>query len=117
MVTRLLRIPAAVLVVALAVLSWMPAIDMARTGMSGRLEHLLAYAATTVAVGLGFRSRPRQQVQCALLILYAAILEAGQLYAPGRNATFTDFAFSTTGVLLGGVGLALARRRFGFIPK
>lgn len=117
MVAGLLRIPAVFLVVALAVLSWMPAIEMTRTGMSGRLEHLLAYAATTIAVGLGFPRRPRPQVQCGLLILYAALMEAGQLYAPGRNASFTDFAFSTAGVLLGGLALALARRRFGFIPK
>lgn len=115
MVARLLRFPAVFLVVALAVLSWMPATEMTRTGMSGRLEHLLAYAATTIAVGLGFHSRLRPPIQWGLLILYAALLEAGQLYAPGRNASFTDFAFSTAGVLLGGLGLALARRRFSFI--
>jgi VanZ family protein len=43
-------------------------------------------------------------------MLYAGALECGQLYAPGRQATFHDFAFSAAGVLLGSALVRLARR-------
>jgi VanZ family protein len=48
-------------------------------------------------------------VQCLLLIGYAAILEAGQLYATGRQASIQDFAFSSSGVLIGAMLAWIAR--------
>jgi VanZ family protein len=48
-------------------------------------------------------------VQCLLLIGYAAILEAGQFYAIGRQASLQDFAFSSSGVLIGTTVVWMAR--------
>jgi VanZ family protein len=48
---------------------------------------------------------------CALLIMYAAILEVGQLYSPGRHASVQDLAFSSAGVVTGGLFLWMARSR------
>ena len=62
-------------------------------------------------MGLAFQKGPRLTVQCVLLIMYAAVLEAGQLYSPGRHASIQDFAFSAAGVLVGGLFLSLARTR------
>ena len=47
----------------------------------------------------------------ALLIIYAAILEAGQLYSPGRHASFLDLAFSSGGVVVAGLILWMVRSR------
>ena len=66
-------------------------------------EHFIAYLGTAIILGLTFRKRPRLAVQCCLLIVYAAILEAGQLYSPGRHASFQDLAFSSAGVVFGGL--------------
>jgi VanZ family protein len=43
--------------------------------------------------------------------MFAAILEAGQLYSPGRHASFQDLAFSSAGVVIGGLVLSMARSR------
>ena len=80
--------------------------------MAGQLEHLIAYAGTTTVVGLAFHRRLPLRVQCGLLILFAGILEIGQLYAPGRQASVVDFAFSAAGTILGGIAIALALRIF-----
>jgi VanZ family protein len=95
--------------VALAALAWLPAQVMTRTSLGGHAEHLIAYLATTMVMGLAFKRRPRPAVQCVLLIAYAAILEAGQIYAPGRHASLQDLAFSSAGVVLGGLLLWMWR--------
>ena len=95
--------------VALAALAWLPANLMARTTLGGHAEHLLAYFGTAIVMGLAIRTTPLLVMQCFLLIGYAAILEAGQLYAIGRHASFQDFAFSSTGVLMGTALVWIAR--------
>jgi VanZ family protein len=97
--------------VVLATLAWLPAQAMTRTSLGGHAEHLIAYLATTIVMGLALKKGPSPAVQCLLLIAYAAILEAGQIYAPGRHASFGDLAFSSTGVLLGGLLLWMWRSR------
>ena len=98
-------------IIALVILAWLPAEDMTRTILGGRAEHLIAYLGTTLVMGLAFQRRPWVGVQCALLIAYAAVLEVGQLYVPGRRASVDDFAFSTAGVVVGGLLLRIARSR------
>jgi VanZ family protein len=97
--------------IALAVLSWLPAVVMTRSTLGGHAEHFIAYLGITTVMGLAFQRRPRLAIQCALLIACAAILEMGQLYSPGRHASFQDFAFSSSGVLVGGLLLWLGRAR------
>ena len=82
---------------------------MTRTALGGHAEHLIAYVATMIVIGLALPSRPRLAVQAVLLIGYAAILEVGQLHVPGRHASFDDFGFSATGVAIGGLCLWIAR--------
>jgi VanZ family protein len=98
-------------ITALAMLAWLPAHAMTRTTLGGHAEHLIAYVATTIVMGLAFSGSPRLAVQGVLLIGYAAILEVGQLHAAGRHASFDDFAFSAAGVAIGGVCLWIARAR------
>lgn len=83
---------------------------MTRTPLGGHAEHLVAYVATALVFGLTSRTTAQLAAQCLLLMGYAAVLESGQLYAPGRQACLQDFGFSATGVILGGVAVWFARR-------
>jgi hypothetical protein len=80
-------------VIALAILAWMPAKAMTRTILGAHAEHFIAYLGTAVVMGLAYRKRPLLAVQCTLLIMYAAFLEAGQVYSPDRHPSFEDLAF------------------------
>ena len=82
---------------------------MTRTTLGGHAEHLIAYLSTAMVMGLANRTTPWLIAQSVLLIGYAAILEAGQLYAIGRQASFQDFAFSSGGVLIGAALVWIAR--------
>jgi VanZ family protein len=116
---QLAKIPLSVLlrtafsgcIIALATLAWLPEKVMTRTILGGHVEHFIAYLGTATIMGLTFRKSPRLAVQCVLLIMYAAILEAGQLYSPGRHASLQDLASSSAGVLTGGLIMWLARSR------
>jgi VanZ family protein len=96
-------------IIALATLAWLPANVMTRTTLGGHAEHFIAYLGTAISMGLTFQKSPRLAVQCALLIMYAAILEAGQLFSPGRHASFQDLAFSSAGAIIGALFLWMAR--------
>jgi VanZ family protein len=93
----------------LVALSWLPTSAMVRTGISGRLEHAVAYFGTAIVMALAYRQAPRLPVQFALLVALAAVLEVGQLYAPGRSSSFLDFAASSTGVAVGALLMRAAR--------
>ena len=82
---------------------------MTRTTLGGHAEHLIAYLGTAMVMGLANRTTPWLIAQSLLLIGYAAILEAGQLYAIGRQASFQDFAFSSGGVLIGAALVWISR--------
>ena len=84
--------------VALAVLSLFPPQAMIRTGLGAKLEHLVAYAGTALAVGLAYGGSLRLFV---LLALYGGLLEFLQRFSPGRVSHVVDFAFSSAGVLIG----------------
>ncbi|MBV8186214.1 MAG: VanZ family protein [Alphaproteobacteria bacterium] len=108
-----LRVAFIFCIVALCVLAWLPGDELMRTplGMGrsslshlvGHAEHVLAYLGTTIVMGLALRGRVRLGVQCILLASYAAILEVGQIYSPGRHASVADLAFSAVGIAFGGL--------------
>ena len=106
-----LRAAFIVCMIALATLAWLPEKVMTRTILGGHAEHFVAYLGTSILTGLAFQKSPRLTVQCVLLIMYAAVLEVGQLYSPGRHASLQDFAFSAGGVVIGGLFLSIARPR------
>ena len=83
---------------------------MTRTSLGGHAEHFIAWLGTAMIFGLASRTPLPLAAQCLLLMGYAALLECGQLFAPGRHASWHDFAFSVGGVLLGGVAVWMARR-------
>ena len=96
-------------ITALAALAWLPAGTVTRTALGGHAEHFVAWLGTAIVMGLTCQGRPRPAAQAFLLIVYAAVLEVGQLQASGRHASLHDFAFSAAGVAAGILGLLLVR--------
>ena len=89
-----------VCVAILVLLSWLPAREMARTGLSGRIEHFIAYAGTTIAFAVAAGGGGRPWLRAGLLLALAGVLEVGQLWAPGRNASIWDWLAGGTGVVV-----------------
>jgi VanZ family protein len=98
-----LRVAAWACVVLLAVLSWVPADEMVRTGVDGRIEHVVAYMGTMLFVGAAYALRLGLLRLMAMLIGYAGILELGQNFSPGRLSSVLDFAASSFGVIVGAI--------------
>jgi VanZ family protein len=88
-------------IVLLAVLSLLPAEDVVRTGLSGRLEHFIAYAGSaTVSMG-GYGDRYGRMGVIGFYWVYAGILEYLQQFSPGRHVSIWDFAASALGAVCG----------------
>ena len=98
-------------VVLLAVLSLLPAQQMARTGLPGRLEHFIAYAGSAAVAMAGYgASRGSMQIIGGFWV-YAGVLEYLQRFSPGRHPSLGDFAASALGALCGSIVITLFRRR------
>jgi VanZ family protein len=97
-------------VILLAVHSLLPAQDMVRTGISGQLEHIVAYAgsASIAIVGYGRRGAVRT---IGLFWIYAGVLEYLQHFSPGRHPSVADFAASALGAFVGGLAASFLVRR------
>jgi len=96
--------------VLLAILSWLPGEEMLRTGFNGRIEHVIAYLGTSAAVSLPYALRIGQFRLIGMLVCYAGVLELGQNFSPGRNASALDFLASSLGVVAGAVAFRVACR-------
>jgi VanZ family protein len=91
--------------VAFAVLSLVPRPLRPHTGLPGSLEHMAAYAIVGALLTVCYHKRSQPFIVAVALSLYAAILEIAQIWVPGRDPKFIDFAASSAGAL---IGLALA---------
>jgi VanZ family protein len=108
---------------AIAVLSLVPGEARPHTGMPGQAEHFLAYFLTALVLGI----RVGTSVYCIpttlALCAYAGAMEILQIWIPGRNAQFIDFAASSFGAFSGSLVCILTlcflhwskRRRLGDI--
>jgi VanZ family protein len=100
-VHRFLRLAAPSCLILLVILSWLPADEMVRTGADGRIEHFIAYIGTTIVVLAAYTPRLHPRTLAVILIGYAAVLELGQHFSPGRYPSLLDFAASSLGVMAG----------------
>ena len=107
---RFFRLAAPGSLVLLAILSWLPADKMIRTGMDGRIEHFIAYISTTILVLAAYSLRLRPGNLTAMLIGYAGILELGQHFSPGRHPSLFDFVASSLGITAGAALFQLAHQ-------
>jgi len=102
------RIAAWCCIQAIGILSLLPAVEVApmRTSLGGHVEHLLTYTAAGFITAVAYLDQSRLKI-AAWLVLYAAVLEFLQRYAPGRLSRLEDLAFSTAGIVLGVTGFHL----------
>ena len=100
---RLFRVAAWLLLLAIVVLSVVPADFRPVTPAPHNVEHLVIFFLTGLAFGLGYASRPFLQV--LELVAFSAAIELLQLYIPGRHARLSDFLVNAVSVALG-IGLA-----------
>lgn len=109
--SRWLRIAAMLVLAGIAVAALYPAANgLPRTRLPGPVEHFLAYAAAAAIATFAFRRLVRPPVLAAAMIVYAALLEIAQRWAPGRSAELIDFVGSAAGVVLGVTFCAAALR-------
>jgi VanZ family protein len=86
---------------ALLAAAWLPASIMVRTQiLPGQAEHALAYFVTGICLTLLLQGQKSPPFIAVCISAYAAVLEVGQIFVPGRHAALTDFVAST----VGGVG-------------
>jgi VanZ family protein len=111
-VTKSLRVLTWCCVLVLAVLSLLPAQDIVRTGLPGRVEHFIAYTGSAAIAMAGYgATRAATQIIGGFWV-YAGILEYLQHFSPGRHPAIGDFAASALGALCGGLVIAVVRRRW-----
>ena len=103
-------------VILLAVLSLLPAQEMVRTGLPGRLEHFVAYAGSGAVAMAGYGASRRGVQIIGGFWVYAGILEYLQRFSAGRHPSIADFAGSAFGALCGGLAIALLWRRLPGLP-
>jgi hypothetical protein len=83
------------------ILSLLPGGERPHTGLSGKLEHIIAYAGTGVFAAIGYQlARQRLAFWLAMVIL-SFMLELLQQYVPGRGPSIYDALSSSSGLTIG----------------
>jgi VanZ family protein len=98
--TRLFRLAGVTGVFLIIALSLIPRPYRPHTGAPGGLEHFFAYAATALALALGWRSLAHVML-IAVGLLVLGGLELVQLFVPGRSSDLVDALVSGLGGLCG----------------
>jgi VanZ family protein len=99
---RLFQFAAWLLILAIVVLSVIPAENRPVTPAPHDFEHAAIFLALGLAFGLGYR---RHLIQMLGLIAFSAAVELIQLGIPGRHARLSDFVVDALSVSIG-VGFA-----------
>jgi len=87
------------LCLAIVILTFVPPSFRPVTSAPHVLEHLTIFLMTGVAFGVGYPNR--QFVYAIVFAIFAAVLEIGQIWDPGRHARLRDFVVNVFGVWLG----------------
>ena len=109
-VQRFFRVVAWLLVLTIVMLSLGPASTRPVTGAGHDFEHLLIFAATGGAFGLGY---PRRIWLLPLALLaFSGAIELAQMIVPGRHARLSDFLTDAAASWVGiGLSFVLVRLR------
>jgi VanZ family protein len=108
------RVGAALALLAIGILSLVPGEDRPHTDAPGGLEHAAAYFFAGFLLGLACRRRFSAIRVVLVITAYGALLELAQLWVPGRNGQLSDVVADFAGASIGAaVAVLLARR----IPK
>ena len=110
--SKIARIAAWSLAAAIVILSLVPPAQRPETSAPHNLEHVIIYAATGFAFGLGYERR--HYLLAVLLVLFSSAIEIAQLFVPGRHARLSDVIIDAVAACVGLVMsslLSLARAR------
>ena len=105
---RLFQVAGWACVIAIAVLSLVAPSLRPVTVLPHDLEHAAIFAITGFTLGLGYPNRA--QVQMFAMIVFAAVIELAQIYAPGRHARMIDFVVDALAACLGVAFAAILMR-------
>jgi VanZ family protein len=105
---RLFQLAGWACVIAIATLSLVAPSLRPVTALPHDLEHAAIFAITGFMLGLGYPNRT--QFQMSALIVFAAVIELAQLYAPGRHARVIDFAVDALAACAGVAFAAILTR-------
>ena len=108
------RVIAWSLLIAIVVMTVVPASLRVVTGTPHNVEHALVFLVTGIAFGLGYELRIT--VICAAAIVFCAALELLQLAVPGRHARLSDFLIDS-GAASFGIAIPWVARRLGEGPR
>ena len=97
-IQRISRIAAWLLVLAIVILSIVPAEDRPVTPLPHDLEHLGIFILTGVAFGIGYG---RYLFPAVAAIAFSGAIELIQLYIPDRHARLSDFIVDALGISCG----------------
>ena len=93
------RIAAWSLAAAIVVLSLVPPALRPETIAPHGLEHLIIYAATGFAFGLGYKRR--HYLLAVLLVIFSSAIEIAQLFVPGRHSRLSDLIIDAGAACIG----------------
>ena len=117
MLIWLVRLAAVGCLIALPLLSLLPADQIERTPAGKNFEHFTAYFGTALLLTLGIAA-PRRRIYAALaLVALAGVLEVAQGFTQTRSSELAQFLGGSAGVgaglLAGTLGRAMLRWIFG----
>jgi VanZ family protein len=98
-------------IVAVVILSLLPGKDIPPTGVSDKIEHVVAYALLGLAGGLAFPTRRSAIALLVLLPLLGIVLEFAQLLVPDRSAEAADALADLIGTALTLIPILYVRLR------
>jgi VanZ family protein len=101
------RIAAWSLAATILVLSLVPSDLRPETGLPHKLEHLLIFAATGAAFGLGYEVK--RGLLVIQLVIFAGAVEIAQLFVPGRHARLSDFLVDAVAICAGSIAGSWAK--------
>jgi len=96
------------LLIAIVVMTIVPAPWRLVTGAPHYVEHALVFLATGIAFGLSYELRT--SVFCAAAVVFCAGVELVQLTVPGRHARLSDFFVDAAAACIG-IAIAWTARR------
>ncbi len=102
------RVAAWLLVIVITALSLVPPSLRPVTGVTHGLEHFAIFAVTGFAFGLAY---DRKLVAIMpVLVIFAGVIELGQLFVPNRHARLSDFIVDALAACVGAALASVAAR-------
>jgi hypothetical protein len=98
---RLFTVLGVVVIVAIAWFSLIPQTIRPDVGLSGHVEHIIAYFSAAFLLGMAYGQLTQLAAVAFLLWSYGGFLELGQFMSPGRTPRISDWMVDGVGCVAG----------------